>query len=321
MLVTRPEPELAARDDGSGSAAARLLRAPATRRVRLGPLPPDDAEALVCQSLGVAAVPSAVASLVWQKAEGNPLFVQELAFALRDAGLVEVVDGACRLSPGVDVGSLVLPDTVQGVITSRLDRLPPAQQLTLKVASTIGRVFAFRILRDVHPVRDSAARLADDLTALERASLTVLDEPEPELTYLFKHIITQEVAYNLMLFGQRRDLHRAVAGWYERTYAAALAPYYGLLAHHWSKAGDGARTLDYLSLAGAQALRTGAYREAIGFFGDALERAARLGIGLERSSSMSILQRWATATPLIQSSTTGATSSLSTGSRGSHTKA
>jgi hypothetical protein len=271
VLVTRPEPELAARDDGSGSAAARLLRAPGTRRVRLGPLPPDDAEALVCQSLGVAAVPSAVASLVWQKAEGNPLFVQELAFALRDAGLVEVVDGACRLSPGVDVGSLVLPDTVQGVITSRLDRLPPAQQLTLKVASTIGRVFAFRILRDVHPVRDSAARLADDLTALERASLTVLDEPEPELTYLFKHVVIQETAYHLMLVSQRRQLHRAIAEWYERSHDGDLELLAPLLAYHWRAAEVPAKAIDHLERAGAQALGSGAYQEAVRFFSGALE--------------------------------------------------
>jgi class 3 adenylate cyclase len=272
LLVTRPRLEQPSRDEQGGSVTPALLRAPGTRRVRLGPLPRDDADALVRRSLGVDAVPAAVASLVWQKAEGNPLFVEELAFALRDAGLVEVVDGACRLAPGVgDVRSLVLPDTVQGVITSRLDRLPPAQQLTVKVASTIGRVFAFRVLRDVHPVRDSAARLPDDLAALELASLTALDEPEPELTYLFKHVVIQETAYHLMLVSQRRQLHRAIAEWYERSHHEDLELHAPLLAHHWRAAEVPAKAIGHLELAGAQALASGAYHEAVRFFSEALE--------------------------------------------------
>jgi class 3 adenylate cyclase len=271
VLVTRPRAEQQV-TEGIGSAAVRrLLQAPGTRRLLLEPLPSDDVEALVCQCLGVDAVPEVVASLIQEKAEGNPLFIEELAYALRDAGLVQIVDGRCRLVPGVDVRGLGLPDTVHGVITSRMDRLTPAQQLTLKVASIIGRVFAFRVLRDVHPLRDRAARLADDLAVLERASLTVLDTPDPDLAYLFKHVVVQEAAYNLMLVAQRRQLHHAVAEWHERTHQGDLAPLAPLLAYHWRGAEVPARAIDYLERAGAQALRTGAYQEAVRFFTDALE--------------------------------------------------
>lgn len=272
VVVTRPQLEWQHDDGGTGSAAERLLQAPGTRRLRLGPLPSEDAEALVCQALGVDAAPAAVTSLIWRRAEGNPLFVEELAYSMRDAGLVEVVDRRCRLAPGVDdLGGLAFPDTVQGVITSRIDRLTPAQQLTLKVASTIGRVFAFRILRDVHPVQDSTAHLGDDLAVLEQANLTVLDVPEPDLAYLFKHVIIQEAAYNLMLVSQRRRLHRAVAEWYERTHEGDLAPLAPLLAHHWRRADVPARAIDHLEQAGTQALETGAYQEAVRFFSEALE--------------------------------------------------
>jgi class 3 adenylate cyclase/tetratricopeptide (TPR) repeat protein len=272
VLVTRPQLEQPARETRSASAASSLLRAPGTTRLWLDALPPEDVEALICQSLGVDAVPAVVASLIRQKAEGNPLFVEELAFAVRDAGLVEVVDGDCRLAPGVDdVRGLVLPDTVQGVITSRLDRLPPAQQLTLKVASSIGRLFAFRILRDVHPVRGSESHLTDDLAGLERASLTMLDEPEPELTYLFKHVVIQETAYHLMLVSQRRQLHRAIAEWYERIHEGDLALLAPLLAYHWRAAEVPAKAIAHLEQAGTQALRTGAYQEAVRFFSEALE--------------------------------------------------
>jgi class 3 adenylate cyclase/tetratricopeptide (TPR) repeat protein len=273
LLVTRPQLERDAVDGGGGwDAAGRLLRGPGVQRLRLDPLPSEETEAVVRQCLGVDAVPAAVVSLIQQKAEGNPLFSEELAYALRDAGLLQVVDGHSRLAPGVDdLRGLAFPDTVQGVVTSRMDRLTPDQQLTLKVASIIGRVFALRVLRDVHPLQGSAARLADDLAVLERASLTVLDTPEPDPAYLFKHVIVQEAAYNRMLVSQRRQLHRAVAEWYERNNRGDLAALAPLLAHHWREAEVPAKAIDHLEQAGDQALRTGAYQEAVRFFAEALE--------------------------------------------------
>ena len=270
VLVIRPQAEHRM-TEGIGSAAARRLLEAPNSRLLLDSLPSDDVEALIRQCLGVDTVSEVVTSFIQEKAEGNALFVEELAYALRDAGLVQIIDGRCRLAPKVDVRSLGLPDTVHGVITSRMDRLMPAQQLTLKVASIIGRVFAYRVLRDVYPLRDRAAHLADDLAVLERASLAVLDTPDPDLTYLFKHVVVQEAAYNLMLAAQRRQLHRAVAQWHERTHQGDLASVAPLLAYHWRNAEVPARAIDYLERAGAQALQTGAYQEAVRFFTDALE--------------------------------------------------
>src|SRR4029453_4896994 len=92
--------------------------------------------------------------------------------------------------------------------------------------------------------------------------LTVLDTPEPDLSYLFKHVIVQEAAYNLMLLSQRRQLHRSVAEWYERAGGGDLA----LLAHHWRLAEVPAKAVSYLELAGTEALRQGAYAEAVRVF-------------------------------------------------------
>jgi tetratricopeptide (TPR) repeat protein len=108
--------------------------------------------------------------------------------------------------------------------------------------------------------------------------ITPLETPEPELSYIFKHIITQEVAYNLMSFAQRQGLHQAIAEWLEDTYADDLAPYYPLLAYHWQKAlGDqygrsdlGAKTLEYLEKAAEQALNSFANREAADFYDELL---------------------------------------------------
>jgi class 3 adenylate cyclase len=265
VVATRPQEEQGALVDDLGWAGyRRLLQAPQTQRLVLDALPPRDVEALVCERLGVAAVPEAVASLIQAKAEGSPLFSEELAYALRDARLIRLVDGRCQLAPGVgDLSSLHLPDTVHGVITGRIDRLTPAQQLTLKAASVIGRVFALRILRDVHPMQEAVATLLDDLVALQAANLTALDTLEPDLAYLFKHVITQEAAYDLMLMSQRRQLHRSVAEWYERTHAGALAAHAPLLAHHWQAAAVSDKAIGYLEQASTQALRTGAYQEAV----------------------------------------------------------
>jgi class 3 adenylate cyclase/tetratricopeptide (TPR) repeat protein len=251
-------------DELAWAAYRRLLRAPNLERLVLDRLPVAAVEALVGQRLGTTAVPEVLTRLVEEKAGGNPLFTEELALALRDAGLVRVVDGRVELFSDVpDVLARRLPLTVHGAITSRIDRLSPTQQLTVKVASVIGRVFAVGILRDIHPLRQAVApTLAADLTEIERADLTMLDTPEPDLSYLFKHVIVQEAAYNLMLLSQRRQLHRSAAEWYERAGGGDLA----LLAHHWRLAEVPAKAVHYLEQAGTEALREGAYAEAVRFF-------------------------------------------------------
>jgi tetratricopeptide (TPR) repeat protein len=267
LIATRPIPEPLPID------FARLLEAPRLTRLRLEPLPADEALALVSQRLRVTSLPSPVAALIREKAEGNPFYSEELAYALRDSGVIQIAGETCRVTPGVDLKTVAFPDTVQGVITSRIDRLTPPQQLAIKVASVIGRVFAFRALRDIYPIEADKAQLRDYVAKLETLDLTPLDTPDPELAYIFKHIITQEVAYNLMLFAQRRDLHQATAEWFERTYAADLAPHYPLLAHHWGLAGVPEKTATYLEQAGEQAIQSGAYQEAIGFFTELLNLA------------------------------------------------
>jgi class 3 adenylate cyclase len=253
------------------------------QRLRLTALPADDMLTLVCQRLRVKKLPEAVMAFIQEKAEGNPFFTEELTYALRDSGLIHVVKDECQLTPELNtrdpmraLRALDLPNTVQGIITSRIDHLTPAEQLTLKVASVIGRVFAVRVLNDIYPLPTDKANLLQHLRTLERLDLTPLYTPEPDLAYLFKHIITQEVAYHLMLFAQRRELHRAVAEWYERTYASNLAAHYPLLAHHWHSADHLPKALEYLEKAGEQALSAYANQEAVTFLSEALRLSAGL---------------------------------------------
>ena len=260
----------------------QLLNDPAAAHLKLSALSHGSTLSLVCQRLGVTALPQPVVDFIYEKAEGHPFFSEELAYALRDAGVIEITNGICRVAPHIgDLHALNFPYTIQGVIISRVDRLSPQQQLTLKVASVIGRIFAYYTLRDIYPVEADKPRLPEHLQMLERLDLTALSSAEPDLTYLFKHIITQEVVYNLMLFAQRKQLHQAVAEWYELQHADDLSPYYPLLVHHWGKAENPERALHYLEKAGEQALRDYANQEALRFFSDALTLAEQADITVE----------------------------------------
>ncbi|MBE7473750.1 MAG: hypothetical protein DPW09_38905 [Anaerolineae bacterium] len=258
---------------------SQLLQTPGLQQIKLEAMSPEETLALVCQRLGVKTLPDPVATLIRAKAEGHPFFSEELAYALRDSGLIQIEAGECKLVPQMGAfGATILPDTVEEVITSRIDRLNPAQQIILKVASVIGRTFLVELLRDIHPNQAEKPRLPAHLGTLAQLDITRLDNPEPDLTYTFKHAITREVAYNLMLFDQRRDLHRAVAEWVEQTYADNLPAFYALLAHHWSQAlgdrSDGVvsinKAIDYLEKAGEQALRGYANQEAVRFLSEAI---------------------------------------------------
>ncbi len=245
-----------------------------TRFLLLAPLGNLDIETLLYQRLNVQKLPNELVKFIRNKAEGHPFYSEELAYALRDGGFIEIKNNECRItSIAGDLEELNLPGSLEGVITSRIDKMPPAHQLTLKVASVIGRVFALRELSAIYPIKSELAELPEYLTNLERQELTILDTPDPEVSYLFKHIITQEVAYNLLLYSQRRSLHRAIAEWYENSFIQNIMTYYPVLAHHWKQADVPQKAIEYLEKSGEMAFRNGTYREAIQFFSQAVEKA------------------------------------------------
>lgn len=257
------------------------------RLVKLEAMLLDDVEALVCQRLGVKSIPPMIARLIREKSEGHPFFAEELAYALRESGILIIENQECRIySRFMNFEDLTLPDTLQAAITNRIDSLDPSQQLTLKVASVIGRIFAFRVLQAIHPIETDKPSLLDYLDTLTRLSLTLIESEAPDLAYIFKHAVTQEVAYNLMLFSQRRQLHQAVAEWIEESNQQNIQPFYPLLAHHWAQAAETPdavrnahairKAVEYLEKAGEQAMENYANAEAIHFFEQALECEAKL---------------------------------------------
>ncbi len=252
-----------------------LLRdLPSTRFLTLSPLDNADIETLLCQRLNVRKLPEQLVTFIRNKAEGHPFYSEELVHTLRDSGLLIIKDNECTLAPTVrNLEALNLPGSLEGVITSRIDKMPPSHQLTLKVASVIGRVFALQELSAIYPIHEDIPALPGYLSQLEKEELTVLDTPDSDTSYLFKHIITQEVAYNLLLYSQRRSLHRSIAEWYEQAFGSEAVTHFPALAYHWKQADVPPKAMEYLEKAGNMALHNGAYREAIQFFTQALEKA------------------------------------------------
>jgi tetratricopeptide (TPR) repeat protein len=223
-----------------------------------------------------------VSKLIREKSEGHPFFAEELAYALRESGVLLVEGQNSRLASGLhNLAAVTLPDNLQAAITSRIDGLSPSQQLTLKVASVIGRIFVYRILEAIHPIETDKPELRHYLDALTRLSLTLVESETPELAYIFKHAVTQEAAYNLMLFAQRRQLHRAVGEWIEQYHQQDIESFYTLLAYHWQQAASTPdseadslivnKAREFLEKAGDQALNNFANAEALEFFSKLLE--------------------------------------------------
>lgn len=269
-----------------------LSRAPGARRFDLEPLGAEESVEIACRALGVTRVPDEVEAIIRSKAEGNPLLSQELVRALRDAGLIQVSDGACRLAAGAgDLRSVDLPNSIQGAVTVRLDRLSPSQRLVLKFASVVGRVFEPDVVWRLHGGQADEASVLDDLRALVAMRICVLERSDPTPAYAFGHTAFQEVTYRQMLFSQRRQLHQAMAELIEARHADAPAGAYPLLALHWRKAVEDSdaepalvwKAIDYLQKAGEQALQQFANQEAVEFLSGALHLLEGLPEGVDRA--------------------------------------
>ena len=276
VLTTRP------------SAAARELQPlhehPHFVELRLSALGHDDAIQLLADRLGGARVSDAVAQMVAAATDGNPLFIQEYCSLLRESGQISNAAGCWELAKR-ELAQQQVPVNVQRVIASRVDSLSPTEVQVLKIASVIGQTFSPGAVQKLCAEREIEASLA----SLERQELLISSGPAEAKTYAFRHALVRNAVYELMLYEQRRALHRAAASLMEREQDADTAASHVLLVHHWSLAGETDKTIHYANLAGAHALRLGAFREAVRFIEQCLQLA-----GPEPSARATELQilRW-----------------------------
>ena len=182
------------------------------------------------------------------KAEGVPLFVEEVVKTLLDVGALRRENGSYRVVQGL--AEARVPDTIQDIIMARLDRLGEAGKRTVQLASVIGRQFLVRLLERI---ADLTGPLEGLLTELQTLELIYRQGLLPEPAYVFKHAMIQDVAYNSLLLRQRRELHRAVGAAIEELYPERLAEHYEELAHHFTQGEVWAKAMDYSTLAGDRA--------------------------------------------------------------------
>lgn len=249
-----------------------LLEDARTTLVDLRPLGASDIRELVCARLGVGSLPDGLQVLLQEKAEGNPLYSEELVLALRDAQLLDTTGGKCTLVGGeAALARASFPGTLSGLITSRIDRLAPQVQLTLKVASVIGRAFEDYLVHGIHPLAEDRPEVPTHLSALSQLDFIVPQAEATDPLWAFRHAVTHETTYSLLPFALRRTLHRATAEYLERIHASSLTPIYALLAHHWMQAEVADKAAAALARAGEHALRVYANQEAIAFLSKAME--------------------------------------------------
>ena len=226
---------------------------------------------MAARFLGSELFPEELRSALMQKAEGVPLFVEEVTKTLLDLGFITRENGNYRMAKAL--GELTIPETIQGIIMARLDRLGEGGKRTVQLASVIGRQFLVRLLERVAGLTGKLEGLLRELKALE---IIYEQGMIPEPAYVFKHAVIQDVAYSSLLLQRRKEVHRAVGAAIEELYRDRLAEHYAELAYHFSRGEDWSRAMEYSTLAGDQSAHSFANAEAIDHYAHAIEAAAKL---------------------------------------------
>jgi tetratricopeptide (TPR) repeat protein len=241
--------------------------------VQLAPLSDNETLTLINSLLDLDYMPGEIEYAILSRAEGNPLFVEEMLRNLIEEGALVEERGTWRAALPVDI--VVVPDTLQGMLIARIDRLDDRTKRVLQVAAVIGRTFPRSVLLRVVDDPDS---LDASLAQLQGAELIRVHDGDSEPQYAFKHMLTQEVVYHSLLSQQRKVYHRRVADALARTFWERGDDYAGagLIAAHYERAGAWARALRYLERAGDAARADFASREAIDHYTRALQVATQL---------------------------------------------
>ena len=187
--------------------------------------------------------------LILNRAAGNPLFMEELTHTLLQNGSIQKKDDQFVLAR--DVSSDQVPDTIQGIIAARMDRLEESLKRIMQVAAVIGREFAFRILETITEMKEE---LKSGLVNLQGLEFIYEKSLFPDLEYIFRHALVQEVAYNSLLINRRKEIHEKIGRAIESLYPQRLEEFCEMLAYHYSKSGNLNKAYEYLKAVGRRRL-------------------------------------------------------------------
>jgi tetratricopeptide (TPR) repeat protein len=262
-------------------------------KIGLDQLGTDSSSELVKAILEEGEAAPELRQLILNRAAGNPLFMEEFTHTLLENGSIERRDEKYVLNRKAE--DIQVPDTIQGIIAARMDRLEENLKRTMQVASVIGRDFAFRILQTITGMREELKSYLLNLQGLEFIYEKNLF---PELEYIFKHALTQEVAYSSLLLKRRKEIHARIGKAIEELYAERLEEFYEMLAYHYSRSDSLEKACRYSRLSGKKAEGNYAHREACDFYKGALDLLNQLSETAEnKKQKMELL--YLMRTPLV----------------------
>ncbi len=236
------------------------------QEIRLQDLSLSEAQEMMESLLNTEKVPPELWHFIQEKVEGNPFYLEEMMNALIDSGTLIRDHGKWKLTRSIVESKI--PSTIQGVISSRLDRLEKEMKQILQEASVIGRAFLYNIIREITQVREQLDRR---LSGLERLDLIRMKSLEPDLEYIFKHALTQEVVYNGLLKKERREIHERTALVMEKLFRDRLSEFFETLAFHFAQGQSVYKAVDYLMKSGEKSLQRYAVEESHQYFKEGFE--------------------------------------------------
>ena len=246
-------------------------------QLRLDPLGRQNAAEMLSELVGDADEVQGVKEVIVARTEGNPFFMEEMVRALFDQGVL-TRNGAVKLTK--PLASIQIPPTVQGILAARIDQLTAGEKELLQTLAVIGEEFSLGLVRLV--TRRSEDELTRGLAKLQLGEFIYEKPAFPESEYTFKHALTQEVAYNSVLFERRREIHGRMAMAIEELFAEKLDDHLAALAHHYGRSGNAGKAVGFLRLAALQARTRSAYDDAIRYVNEALRLLAETPDSLKR---------------------------------------
>jgi class 3 adenylate cyclase/predicted ATPase len=245
--------------------------------LRLDPLSKESAAEMLSARIGDSPDLALVKRLILERTEGNPLFIEELVEALFDEGVL-VRNGDVKVTR--PLSQLKIPPIVQGILAARIDRLSPHAKELLQTLAVIGSQFPLALVRQV--VQLPIEQLEPPLDVLQAGEFIYERPAMGDVEYTFKHALTHDAAYNSLLTERRKLLHERSAQAIEAVYSQRLEDHYADLAYHYRSSDNAAKAVEYLRLAGEQAIDRGSYSHALGNVEPALRLVERLPKGEER---------------------------------------
>ena len=236
--------------------------------ITLEPLSSADTGTLVDSLLDVKGIPPEVMQTLRRRTDGNPYFVEETVRSLIESDAVVSNGAGLRWQEGTDTRRIAIPENVQALLITRLDRLEAESRRTLQLAAVIGRRFRRGVLDAL--VEDSSG-LDAQIASFERMELVDETARSPELEYTFRHQLTRDAAYSSILRRERRRFHRRVAEALEKHHGDSVNEEAHRLAYHYREGGDNERGAIYYRIAAERATRLHANREAAALFTSGLE--------------------------------------------------